>query len=60
MRLLRPEAKLSIPTPDHYLPMLYVLGASQQDKAITFLIEGVDGDSISMLTVHDQADAKDE
>ena len=26
---LGPEAKLSSPTPDHYLPMLYVLGARQ-------------------------------
>lgn len=47
----RPEAKLFIPTLDHYLPILYVLGTSQQDKAITFPIEGVYGGSISMLTV---------
>ena len=48
---LGPEARLSSPTPDHYLPMLYVLGARPMDEAITFLIEGVDGYSISMLTV---------
>jgi 4,5-DOPA dioxygenase extradiol len=45
------EARLSIPTPDHYLPLLYVLGARQQGDAITFPVEGVDGGSISMLTV---------
>jgi 4,5-DOPA dioxygenase extradiol len=45
------EALLSIPTPDHYLPMLYVLGARQTGDAITFPVEGVDGGSISMLTV---------
>jgi 4,5-DOPA dioxygenase extradiol len=45
------EALLSIPTPDHYLPLLYVLGARQQGDAITFPVEGVDGGSISMLTV---------
>ncbi len=48
---LGPEALLSIPTPDHYLPMLYVLGSRQQGEVITFPIEGVDGGSISMLTV---------
>ncbi|MGH9739130.1 MAG: 4,5-DOPA dioxygenase extradiol [Candidatus Acidiferrales bacterium] len=45
------EAELSIPTPDHYLPMLYVLGTRQRGEAVTFPIEGVDGGSISMLTV---------
>ena len=45
------DAQLSIPTPDHYLPLLYVLGASRQGEEITFPVEGVDGGSISMLTV---------
>ena len=45
------DAMLSIPTPDHYLPLLYVLGARQQGEDIAFPIEGVDGGSISMLTV---------
>jgi 4,5-DOPA dioxygenase extradiol len=48
---LGPEALLSIPTPDHYLPLLYVLATRQQSEIITFPIEGVDGGSISMLTV---------
>ncbi|HSY64473.1 MAG TPA: hypothetical protein VK829_07735 [Terriglobales bacterium] len=42
---------LSIPTPDHYLPMLYVIATKQQGEIISFPIEGVDGGSISMLTV---------
>lgn len=45
------EALLSIPTPDHYLPLLYVIGARQSDDEVTFPVEGVDGGSISMLTV---------
>jgi 4,5-DOPA dioxygenase extradiol len=45
------DALLSIPTPDHYLPLLYVIGTRQQDGAVTFPVEGVDGGSISMLTV---------
>jgi 4,5-DOPA dioxygenase extradiol len=45
------EAVLSIPTPDHYLPLLYVLAARQQKDAVAFPVEGVDGGSISMLAV---------
>ena len=45
------EAMLSIPTPDHYLPLLYVVGTTQQGDNITFPVEGVDGGSISMLAV---------
>jgi 4,5-DOPA dioxygenase extradiol len=45
------DALLSIPTPDHYLPLLYVAGTRQQGDAIAFPVEGVDGGSISMLAV---------
>lgn len=45
------DAMLSIPTPDHYLPLLYVLGTRQPGEQITFPVEGVDGGSISMLSV---------
>ena len=48
---LGPEAMLAIPTPDHYLPLLYVIATRQRGEVITFPIEGVDGGSISMLTV---------
>ena len=45
------DAELSVPTPDHYLPLLYVLGASGEGDAVTFPVEGMDGGSISMLSV---------
>lgn len=45
------EAQLSIPTPDHYLPLLYVIGASSPKDRLSFPVEGVDGGSISMLSV---------
>ena len=48
---LGPEALLSIPTPDHYLPLLYLIATRRKGENITFPIEGVDGGSKSMLTV---------
>ena len=45
------DAHLSVPTPDHYLPLLYVIGTRQPDEPISFPVEGVDGGSISMLSV---------
>jgi 4,5-DOPA dioxygenase extradiol len=48
---LGPDAVLSVPTPDHYLPLLYVIGTQQADDIVAFPVEGVDGGSISMLSV---------
>lgn len=48
---LGPDAMLSAPTPDHYLPLLYILGAQQPGDRVSFPVEGVDGGSISMLSV---------
>lgn len=45
------DALLSIPTPEHYLPLLYVLALRQPGEDISFPSEGMDGGSISMLTV---------
>jgi 4,5-DOPA dioxygenase extradiol len=45
------DAELSIPTPEHYLPLLYVLGASTRDDAVGFPSDGMDGGSISMLSI---------
>ena len=45
------DALLAIPTPDHYLPLLYVIGTRQSEDVVTFPVEGVDGGSISMLAV---------
>jgi 4,5-DOPA dioxygenase extradiol len=45
------DAALSIPTPDHYLPLLYVLATRQKGELVRFPVEGVDGGSISMLSV---------
>lgn len=45
------DAQLSIPTPEHYLPLLYVIATQRPGEPVTFPIEGVDGGSVSMLTV---------
>jgi 4,5-DOPA dioxygenase extradiol len=42
---------LSAPTPDHFLPLLYVLGARRAGDRVAFPVEGFDGGSISMLAV---------
>ena len=44
-------ASWSIPTPDHYLPLLYVLGAQRPDEAAAVPLTGIDHGSISMLAV---------
>jgi len=45
------DAMLSAPTPDHYLPLLYVLAQHRPGDAVRFPVEGFDGGSISMLAV---------
>jgi 4,5-DOPA dioxygenase extradiol len=45
------DARLSIPTPDHYLPLLYVIALQRADDEVSFLVEGFDGGSVSMLSV---------
>ena len=45
------EAKLSVPTPDHYLPLLYVLGSRREGEGVSFPTEGFDGGSMSMLVI---------
>ena len=45
------DAMLSVPTPDHYLPLLYVLGTRQAGELASFPVQGMDGGSVSMLAV---------
>jgi 4,5-DOPA dioxygenase extradiol len=44
------DARLSVPTPEHYLPLLYVAGLQREDEAMSFPVDGYDLGSISMLT----------
>jgi len=45
------DGMLSVPTPDHYLPLLYILGLRRPGETVHFPVEGFDGGSISMLAV---------
>ncbi len=44
-------AELSVPTPDHYLPLLYVMALREKDDKITFFNDELVGGSISMTSV---------
>ena len=44
-------AQLSIPTPEHYLPLLYVLGLQRHDDVVSIPTDGIELGSISMLSV---------
>jgi 4,5-DOPA dioxygenase extradiol len=43
-------ARMSIPTPDHYLPALYILGAQRDDDALSIITDGIELGSIGMLS----------
>jgi 4,5-DOPA dioxygenase extradiol len=45
------DALLCAPTPDHYLPLVYVVALRREGERVSFPVEGVDGGSISMLSV---------
>lgn len=44
------DARLSVPTPEHYLPLLYVAALQSEDESMAFPVDGYDLGSISMLT----------
>lgn len=48
---LSPDWELAVPTPDHYLPLLYAIGASDPSDAISFPLEGVARGSMSMRSI---------
>jgi len=43
-------AQLSIPTPEHYLPALYILGLQRDEDRFSILTDGIELSSISMLS----------
>jgi len=60
-RLVRYEelgasAQMSVPTPEHFLPLLYIAGARRDDDTTTILVDGLEMASISMMSVLYAAD----
>ncbi len=45
------DARMSVPTPEHYLPLLYVAAQQQTGESIFFPIDGIEHASISMLSL---------
>jgi 4,5-DOPA dioxygenase extradiol len=45
------DAVLAAPTPDHHLPLSYVIAPRREGEPIRFPVGGFDGGSISMLAV---------
>jgi len=45
------DARLSVPSPDHFLPLLYLMGLRREGDAVSFPVEGIEGGSLSMLSV---------
>ena len=44
-------ARQSVPTPEHYLPLLYVLGASEDDEPVSITLDEIMFGSIGMMSV---------
>ena len=45
------DAALSVPIPEHYLPLLYMVAQQRGGDEVSFPVEGFDGGSVSMISV---------
>ena len=46
-----PEAQLAQPTPDHFLPLLYIAGLQRPDEDPEFITDVTEGGGVDMTTV---------
>ena len=46
-----PDGPASVPTPEHYLPLLYVAGARHADDELRVITDGYDAGSLSMRAI---------
>ncbi len=44
------DARLSVPTPEHYLPLLYIAALQAENEAMDFIVDGYEAGSLGMLT----------
>jgi 4,5-DOPA dioxygenase extradiol len=45
------EMQLAVPTPEHYLPLLYVLGLKEEKERVSFFNDKTELGSISMTSL---------
>jgi 4,5-DOPA dioxygenase extradiol len=45
------DARLSVPTPDHYLPFLYCIALQSEGEKLEFPVDGIDIGSVGMLSL---------
>lgn len=45
------DAKMAVPTPEHFLPLLYVLGSTKKDEQAKYYAKGFQAGSFSMRSV---------
>jgi 4,5-DOPA dioxygenase extradiol len=45
------DARLSVPTPDHYLPLLYAIGVQRAGERVSTIVDGFDFGAGSMLSI---------
>lgn len=48
---LDPSARVAVPTPDHYYPLLYAMGASPDGERVQYAYEGFQSGSVGMRCV---------
>lgn len=44
------DARRAVPTTEHFLPLLYVIGTRQEGESISIAVDGIENASISMLS----------
>jgi 4,5-DOPA dioxygenase extradiol len=47
----QPFSELAVPTPDHYLPLLYAVGLRQNDDVCDTIVDGLDINCVSMTSI---------
>ncbi len=51
------DARLAVPTPEHFLPLLYIAALQAEDEAMVFAVDGYEAASLGMLTAAAGIDA---